>query len=250
LHSAFFQCSLKTLVYEEQDLHSLLDSKHLDEPIDFITQKTIALCSLKSGLHEPTKPVWGDQYSFSTVAVEHRRELSKGKLKSKSSSTWSYYLGFGHRYLRDASIEDDGIVYYCVGFTSKINCQRLRFMIAYLALSSTADKKLSAKTIHEIQTTPIRMFHISAVIPGTILPRVVGNILQADPGTRSNFFDAVTSLFSVGAKLPFYYKVDKHEKDVCLLIFLHHAYALLGYSKSSLRIQDGIFQTPISLFRR
>jgi hypothetical protein len=122
-------------------------------------------------------------------------------------------------------------------------------MIAYLVLSSTAKEKLSAKTIQEIHTTPMRMYHISAVIPGTILPRVVGNILQADPSTRSNFFDAVTSLFSVGAKLPFYYKVDKHEKDVCKLIFFQHANALLGYSKSSLRIQDGFFQTPFSLFR-
>ena len=52
------------------------------------------------------------------------------------------------------------------------------------------------------------MYQISSMIPGTIVPRVVGTILDADQGTQELFFKSVTSIFSPGATLPFNYKLD------------------------------------------
>jgi hypothetical protein len=203
---AFFLCPLKMLVYAVQDTGCLLNAKHLDEPIDFIAHKNISLCSYVSGIHQPTKPVWGEKYMYSTVAVEQKNEF-KPKAPVQNT-TWNYYLGFGQRFLVNASQDDDGIVYYCAGYASRVDCQRLRYIIMYLVLSTTAEEKLSAKVIKEVYSTPLRTYQISSIIPGTIVPRVVGTILDADQGTQELFFKSVTSIFSPGATLPFNYKLD------------------------------------------
>ena len=102
----------------------------------------------------------------------------------------------------EAFNEDDGIVYYCGGYITSIDCVRLRFMVAYLVLSSTAKEQLPSKTMQSVLSFPLRLFHISSIIPGTIVPRVVGTILDADNGTQGQFFESVSSLFTVGATFP------------------------------------------------
>ncbi len=198
----------KTLVYPVEDTDSLLNGNHLQDPIQTLAHKNITLCSTKAGITLPTKPVWGDKYHYSTVAVENKRN-------SKGNTQWHYFLGFGHQFLMEALNEDDGIVYYCGGYITSSDCPRLRFMVAYLVLSSTAKEKLPTKTMQSIISFPLRLFHISSIIPGTIIPRVVGTILDADHETQGLFFDAVSSLFTVGATFPYPpYTIDDKMKAV------------------------------------
>ncbi len=185
-----------------------MNVKHLQDPIQILAHKNISLCSTKAGITLPTKPVWGDKYLYSTVAVENKRN-------SKVNTQWHYFLGFGHRFLMEAFNEDDGIVYYCGGYITSIDCVRLRFMVAYLVLSSTAKEQLPSKTMQSVLSFPLRLFHISSIIPGTIVPRVVGTILDADLETQGHFFKSVSTLFTVGATFPYPpYTIDDKMKAV------------------------------------
>jgi hypothetical protein len=129
----------------------------------------------------------------------------------------------------NAAQEDDGINYFCVGFTMSATCPRDRQIIVYLSLAANAKAKLTAlhgdpvkvrKIMNETQQQPLRRYSVGSLIPGTIIPRVVGTILDADKEIQRQFFFIVNELFSDGGQLPVEYQHQNKDE-----VFFHYLYS-------------------------
>jgi hypothetical protein len=183
--------------------------------------------TLKAGLNQPTEPVWGNRYQYAPVIVEIQK---KSTAKIKMLPNWNFFMGFGQQFLLNASQTEDGIHYFCVGFAISPTCLRERHAIAFLSLAPGAKEKLTAlhkdpqkvqKLMADVQRSPLRRYPLSTLIPGTIVPRVVGTILDAPETTRRQFFAAVTHLFSPEGQLPSEYHLET-KSQVCFFSSYHH----------------------------
>ena len=101
------------------------------------------------------------------------------------------------------------MLYYCVGFTISSTCAR-EHAVVFATLAPDAEVKLMAllksrakvaEAVNRSWNRPFAGIH-STLIPGIVVPTVVGTILDAEEGTKSQFFDAVTQLFSPEGDLP------------------------------------------------
>jgi hypothetical protein len=102
---------------------------------------------------------------------------------------------------------------------------RDRNILVYVTLAVGGKKMLlnvhkNAATVQalidEVQSTPLRSYSWGTVIPGSIVPHVVGTILEAGQETQELFFDAVKVLFSQGGVLPLKYYME-NKKEVIYL---------------------------------
>jgi hypothetical protein len=181
--------------------------------------------TLEKDLQQPNTPVWDDRFLFVPAIVE----IKKGS--DPAVPNWTYFLGFGQRFLLNASELQDGIHYFCIGFTISITCNRDRFVIVLATLAPDAEKKLAAlhppgnvkKLIAAVQQTPLRRYSLSTLIPGKVLPRVVGTIKDADPTTQQLFYSSVESLFSPGGQLPTEFHIRNKDE---VLFFASKEYLL------------------------
>lgn len=170
-----------------------------------LNRANMLFMTLKNHLHQPETPVWGERFLYAPVIVEMMKMS-----KSKPAPNWNYFLGFGQRFLLNASQTDDGVLYFCVGFAISTTCKRDRHVIVYASLAPDARRKLAElhapgkvqKLMRAVQQSPLRRYSLGSIIPGTVVPRVVGTILEAEATTQQEFFDAVETLFSPGGQLP------------------------------------------------
>jgi hypothetical protein len=198
-----------------------LGAQHATKPLSVFARSHMLLMVPKKGFNQPTAPVWGSQFLYSPVIVE---ELKAGS----NVPNWKNYLGFGHQFLLNASQTVDGMLYFCVGFSVSSTCQRIRHAIVYLTLDPDAEERLTwlhhdsvkvQRLMADIQKYPLRRFTLGSLIPGMIVPRVVGTILEADESTQLGFFKAVESLFKAGGQLPSEY-THESKAQVHLFSFL------------------------------
>jgi hypothetical protein len=180
------------------------------------------MMTLKKGLHQPKEPVWGDRLLYSPLLVEYKTASGQ----EKPVPIWKHRLGFGQQFLMNAAQEEDGVLYFCVGFAMSATCMRDRWAIVFLCLARNAKEKLTA--IHKdqakataimsaVQREPIRRYSIGTLIPGAIVPRVLGTILEASAETQRQFFGAVKQLFSPGGHLPAEYHHQNKDEVFNLL---------------------------------
>jgi hypothetical protein len=198
-----------------------LGAQHAMKPLSVFARSHMLLMVPKKGFNQPTAPVWGRQFLYSPVIVE---ELKAGS----NIPNWKNYLGFGHQFLLNASQTEDGVLYFCVGFSVSSTCQRIRHAIVYLTLDPDAEERLTwlhhdsvkvQRLMADIEKYPLRRFTLGTLIPGMIIPRVVGTILEADESTQLGFFKAVESLFKAGGQLPSEY-THESKAQVHLFSFL------------------------------
>ena len=158
------------------------------------------------------------EYILSELDRMHRQ--SKKGTKHAPVPNWNYFLGFGQRFLINAALTEDGIHYFCAGFTISTTCNRDRHMIVFVTLAPDAEKKLAAlhppgnvqRLMTAVRQTPFRRYSLSTLIPGTVVPRVVGTILDADTSTQQQFFNSVDALFSPGGQLPDEFHIRNREQ--------------------------------------
>jgi hypothetical protein len=182
-----------------------LGTQHDKKPLSKLVKSKVLMMTLVKGFHQPMKPVWGDRYMFfSPVIVE---ELRIGT----NVPNWKYFLGFGHQFLMNASETNDGLLYFCIGFSISTTCQRDRHAIVYLDLAPDAAESLEwihhseekvKKIIADVKAYPIRRFNLGTIVPGVIVPRVVGTIGEAGISIQEGFYAAVNTLFYKNGTLP------------------------------------------------
>jgi len=215
-----FLKSLRIYVYDVPNGHNegaclRHNEEHNKKEIGLHSRANMLLLTHKTGISKPFEPVWGDKFLYAPVVVE----MTKGR-KSKDPN-WNHFLGFGHQFLLNASRPRDGLNYYFIGVTISTSCMRDRNILVYVTLAVGGKKMLmnvhkNAATVQalidEVQSTPLRSYSWGTVIPGSIVPHVVGTILEAGQETQELFFDAVKVLFSQGGVLPLkYYMENKKE---------------------------------------
>jgi hypothetical protein len=203
-----------------------LQAQHAQKDLAVLSRSNMMFLTLKTGFNEPTEPVWGNRYQYAPVIAEIQK---KSGGKRNLLPNWNFFLGFGQRFLLNASQTEDGIHYFCVGFALSTTCQRERHAIAFLCLAPGAKEKLTAlhkdpekvkKLMTDVQRSPLRRYPLCSLIPGTIVPRVVGSLLDAPETTQHQFFAAVTHLFSPEGQLPSEYHFES--KSQVLSLLLHH----------------------------
>ena len=197
-----------------------LQAQHAQKELAFLSRSHMLFLTLKKGFTQPTEPVWGNRYQDAPVIAEMKK---KSGGNSKLLPNWNLFLGFGQRFLLNASQTEDGIHYFCVGFALSTTCQRERHAIAFLSLDTGAEEKLTAlhkdphkvkKLMTDVQRSPLRRYPLCSLIPGTIVPRVVGSILDAPETTQRQFYATVTHLFSPEGQLPSEYHFES-KSQVC-----------------------------------
>ncbi len=190
-----------------------LSSEHETESLAVLSRANMLMLTLKKGLHQPSSPIWGNRFLFSPVIVE----IQKSSRKNAPLPNWKYFLGYGQQFLLNASQSEDGVLYFCIGYSISTTCSRDRHIIAFLVLHPDAQELLSAlfqdpvkvrKRIADIQNYPLRRYSLGAIIPGSIVPRVVGTILEHNESTQRKFFEAVSVLFNPGGELPIEYHLE------------------------------------------
>jgi hypothetical protein len=175
------------------------------------------MMTLKAGFQQPKAPVWGDRILYAPVLVE----IKKGTGKSHPLPNWNYFLGFGHQFLMNASQTEDGVLYFCLGFSMSSTSSRDRQIIVLLSLAFDAKEKLTAlhkdagkvrSIMADVQNEPLRRYSIGALIPSKIIPRVVGTISTASTSVQRQFFETVKALFSPAGQLPVEYRFGNKEQ--------------------------------------
>jgi hypothetical protein len=198
-----------------------LSVQHEKKPVSIFARSHMLMMTLKKGLGQPWEPVWGNRYLFSPVIVEEEKA-------GTTIPNWKNFLGFGHQFLLNASQTEDGILYFCIGFSISSSCQRDRHAILYLDLAPDAAESLLwlhhdtikvEKLMAFIKANPVRRFPLGNIIPGSIIPRVVGTIMEAESRVQEGFFEAVTRLFYANGELPIEYTLE-NKLQVMYFIFI------------------------------
>ena len=225
--------SLRVYVYDIPNEHNdgaclRHAEEHNAKEIGFHLRANMLLLTKKHGISRPYDAVWGDKYLFAPVVVEIQ------KVSKEKKPNWKHFMGFGHRFQLNASKPNDGLNYYCVGVSFSKACSRERNILVFVALAIGGEKMLmnvhrttaKVKTIiAEVRSTPLRSYSWGTVIPGSIVPHVVGNILEAEKETQDAFFEAVQTLFSAGGMLPSKYYIQS--KEEVLFVSAPHLFFIL-----------------------
>ena len=83
------------------------------------------------------------------------------------------------------------------------------------------------KIIADVKAYPIRRFNLGTIVPGVIVPRVVGTIGEAGISIQEGFYAAVNTLFYKNGTLPTEYTL--HSKLQVLVYYLHFVFLLTLY---------------------